>query len=176
LKALVIYGTLNGMNYPVQTTQCNIGDTCINLNDALSELLPNPPHDPVSGNHYTYSSNGTNFAISTALSDGTFYNYFSSRGFTNSAINDSTLVANWPMNEGTGSIILDKAGINTGIINGASWVVNNNYNRLSFDGINDYVNFGNQNGLKFGSNSFTISLWMNLSSQPSTCSILIGNE
>jgi uncharacterized protein (TIGR02145 family)/prepilin-type N-terminal cleavage/methylation domain-containing protein len=58
-KALIIYGTLNGM-----------------------ELLPNLPTDPISGTYYKYFSNdGTYFTLSATLSDSTLF-YNNQSGYT----------------------------------------------------------------------------------------------
>ncbi|MFA5434405.1 MAG: fibrinogen-like YCDxxxxGGGW domain-containing protein, partial [Candidatus Paceibacterota bacterium] len=53
-----------------------------NLNSKILELLPNIPRDPVSGNYYTYVSNGTNYAISSVFSNSSLYSYSSLSGFT----------------------------------------------------------------------------------------------
>lgn len=89
-KALVIYGTLNGNVYPVQSTQCDIAlaagytgsNRCTVLISALSELLPNVPVDPISG-YYKYFSDGVGFTISSTLSSSEFYSYSSSTGIGN---------------------------------------------------------------------------------------------
>ncbi|MFA5432192.1 MAG: prepilin-type N-terminal cleavage/methylation domain-containing protein [Candidatus Paceibacterota bacterium] len=75
-KALMVYGTLNGNTYPVQTTQCNIAPTgitnrCANF-DNLSDLLPVFPVDS-NGTYYKYfSNNGSTFTVSAVLSNGQF--------------------------------------------------------------------------------------------------------
>lgn len=89
-KALVIYGTLNGKVYPIESSVCNIGpvgttNRCTTLASALSELLPNVPVDPVSG-YYTYVSNGTDFTVSIILSNSSFYNYSPSIGFSGTQV------------------------------------------------------------------------------------------
>ncbi|MFA5431898.1 MAG: fibrinogen-like YCDxxxxGGGW domain-containing protein [Candidatus Paceibacterota bacterium] len=85
-KALIVYGTLNGGSYPLQTDPCNIGQSgscSIAFTSAIAELLPNPPIDPVSGKYYTYSSTGTGFSITAQLSNSTYYSFASSSGFIN---------------------------------------------------------------------------------------------
>jgi len=82
-KALIIYGTLNGMTYPVQATPCNVGQggSCSTaFTTAIAELLPNPPVDPISG-YYKYYSDGTTFNISATLSNTNVYNYSRLVGF-----------------------------------------------------------------------------------------------
>jgi prepilin-type N-terminal cleavage/methylation domain-containing protein len=92
-KALIVYGTLNGGVYPTgipEAAGCNISSNgattnrCTNLAPALSELLPNLPNDPISGNYYTYISNGTIFTVSSVLSSEKTYGYSSSTGSYNS--------------------------------------------------------------------------------------------
>jgi prepilin-type N-terminal cleavage/methylation domain-containing protein len=89
-KALIVYGTLNGGVYPIETSGCNIGpigvtNRCAILASALSELLPNLPVDPVSG-YYIYVSNGTDFTLSSVLSSGNYYGYSRSGGYYTSII------------------------------------------------------------------------------------------
>ncbi|MFA5431739.1 MAG: fibrinogen-like YCDxxxxGGGW domain-containing protein [Candidatus Paceibacterota bacterium] len=79
-KALIIYGTLNGMTYPSQSSPCNIGQvgSCSTaFTNAISDLLPNLPVDPVSG-YYTYTSDGTSFTIGSFSAN---YYYSSLSGF-----------------------------------------------------------------------------------------------
>lgn len=83
-KALVIYSALNGGVYPIQGTPCNIGQggSCSTaFTNAIAELLPTPPVDPVSG-YYTYVSNGTSYTISAILSNANYYNYSPVFGIT----------------------------------------------------------------------------------------------
>ncbi|MFA5431891.1 MAG: type II secretion system protein [Candidatus Paceibacterota bacterium] len=97
-KALLIYGTLNGMTYPVQATPCNIGQggSCSTaFTNAIAELLPNPPTDPISGNYYTYVSSGTNFTVTSSLSNGSFYRYFSLTGFSTTTAQVFTSSTTW---------------------------------------------------------------------------------
>jgi uncharacterized protein (TIGR02145 family)/prepilin-type N-terminal cleavage/methylation domain-containing protein len=90
-KALIIYGTLNGMVYPIQPTQCDIASSganrCTNF-DNLSDLLPNIPKDPVTGNPYTYISNstGTSFIVSAVLSSSTLSYNSNNGGYANGPI------------------------------------------------------------------------------------------
>ncbi|MFA5431900.1 MAG: LamG-like jellyroll fold domain-containing protein [Candidatus Paceibacterota bacterium] len=149
-KALTYYGVLNGGTYPA-LSRCTIKGDCSFPNTFL-ELLPNLPTDPVSGNYF-YSSNGTTFNISATLSNSTYYNYSSLDGFT--SVDNTSLVANWPMHEGSGSTIYDKAGTNNGTISGANWVGNS----LSFNGSNSYVNQGNGSNFNF-TDAVTVEAWI----------------
>lgn len=106
-KALVIYGTLNGGTYPVESG-CNIGNNCSNLSTALSELLPNPPRDPVSG-YYTYTSNGSSYTISSTLSSG-FYSYSSVSGSSSNASSSCLSILNAGNSTGSGTYWINPAG------------------------------------------------------------------
>ena len=162
-KALMMYQANNGGVYPIQTTQCNIGPTgissrCDNLATLLASSLPALPTDPISGTYDTYRSDGNSFVISANLSNSNFYNYFSASGIVTSPINETSLVANWPMHEGSGSTVADIAGNNLGTIYGRpTWNALNGLNRLSFNGTG-YVDFGNTDNLNFGTSNFTVVL------------------
>jgi hypothetical protein len=76
------------------------------------------------------------------------------------------LIGYWPLNESSGSTAYDHSrNENHGTINdggdstvpGATGILGQN--AYSFDGSNDYVNFGHRSYFSFGSGSFTISLW-----------------
>jgi prepilin-type N-terminal cleavage/methylation domain-containing protein len=113
-KALVIYGTLNGMAYPIQATQCNIGpvgttNRCTVLATALSELLPTLPVDPVSG-YYTYISNGTDFTVSAILSNANFYSSSSTSGFTSAMGTSCYSILNSGKSTGSGIYWINPAG------------------------------------------------------------------
>jgi len=81
VKELLIYNTSNPA-YPIET--CSIGSNC---STALNTILGNAVNmkDP-KGTYYVYSSDGTNFTISAALSDSSTYTYNS----TNSKYTAST--------------------------------------------------------------------------------------
>ena len=144
-KALLMYQASNGGLYPISTTSCDIKLTtgCGSIFPAsFWALLPNPPNDPISATtYYTYvsDSTGTNYNINGSLSNGNTYEYSSLYGFIN--LDNTGLMANWPMHEGSGSAVVDKAGSYVGTIVGATWSGNN----LSFDGNNDYIAFSNIN-------------------------------
>ena len=170
-KALVIYGTLNGGVYPIITTGCNIGDSGVNgcgslFNTPMSQLLPSLPIDPVSG-YYKYISNGETFSVSATLANNVIYNYYSTDGYT--TIDNTSLIANWPMHEGVGTSIIDKGGVNTCTLNGGTPWTNN---RLSFNG-SIFVDCGTTSTLK--PKNFSISLWFNSVDVAPAYRTLIGN-
>lgn len=66
-----------------------------------------------------------------------------------------------PMDEGTGTTTFDKSGnSNNGTITGATWVDGKFGKALSFDGLDDYVDCGNNSILNFTSQNFTITFWI----------------
>lgn len=66
-------------------------------------------------------------------------------GYPSSTTN---LVADWRMNEGSGSSITDNSGNgNSGTVSGATWVLQNPHNYvIDMDGTNDYVDLGSSVG------------------------------
>ncbi|MHC4602581.1 MAG: LamG-like jellyroll fold domain-containing protein, partial [Planctomycetota bacterium] len=83
--------------------------------------------------------------------------------FTTWADPDSCLISKWMFDQGEGTIAYDSAGTNHGLIQGATWTTGQIDGALSFDGVDDYVNFGDpiEESLDFGaSDSFSISAWV----------------
>jgi len=75
------------------------------------------------------------------------------------------LVGEWHFNEGTGNIVKDSTGNgNNGIIYGAAYVNGLSENALSFDGVDDYVEFSYDTDFTPGSNSWTIEAWVKIDS------------
>jgi len=71
------------------------------------------------------------------------------------------MVAHWKFDEGRGTTANDSAGKNNGTIHGAEWTAGRFNNALSFDGVDDYVEVGDDPSLRFmQSSSFTISAWV----------------
>jgi len=71
------------------------------------------------------------------------------------------LVAYWSFDEGTGNTVYDLSGNgNHGTIYGAKWVQGKFGKALSFDGVDDYVDCGDDESLNPGTGSFTISIWV----------------
>ncbi len=74
---------------------------------------------------------------------------------------DNSLVGFWKMNESSGNII-DYSGLgNDGVNNGASGGASGKFGgALSFDGVDDYINFTNGVSQISGSTTVTISAWI----------------
>lgn len=83
------------------------------------------------------------------------------------AIGANGLVSLWRFEEGEGTTAHDSVGNNDGTIYGASWTTGMIGGALSFDGVDDYVDVGNDNSLK-PLLPVTLSAWIRLSSSGST--------
>ena len=71
------------------------------------------------------------------------------------------LVSWWRFDEGEGTIAYDSADRNHGIIHGATWTTGEINDALSFDGLDDYVEFSDDLSLRFNQyDSFSISFWV----------------
>jgi len=71
------------------------------------------------------------------------------------------LMANWTMSEGGGLYVYDSSGRNNKgtLVNGPLWVPGRSGLTLSFDGSDDYVDFGN---FQPASDAITIMVWVNI--------------
>jgi hypothetical protein len=78
--------------------------------------------------------------------------------------NNTGLVAHWEFDETSGITVSDSSGngSNGTLLNGPTWTTGRIGNALSFDGVNDYVSIGNPFVLNLGTNSFTYSVWVNV--------------
>jgi len=86
------------------------------------------------------------------------------------ALRDDSCVLYLPMNEGEGSVVYDHSRYgNNGQIVGANWTTGKFGKALSFDGVDDYVKVPDSASLKFGEDSFSITLWLKMAEeQPAT--------
>ena len=67
----------------------------------------------------------------------------------------------WLLDEGTGTTAIDSSpNTNTGTIHGATYVGYSGNDALRFDGVNDYVNCGNDSSLNVGDGSFSVLTWI----------------
>ena len=73
-------------------------------------------------------------------------------------------VADWPFDDGSGSIVVDvtEHGNNATMINmdESAWQTGTVGTALMFDGIDDYVSVPHQDVFNFGENAFSISFWI----------------
>lgn len=83
-KALLAYSVLNGNTYPIAT--CSVNSSCTALYNALvPTYLADLPKDPNTGTYYSYTSTGSDFTVSSTLSNSTSYSYTASTGFSGNA-------------------------------------------------------------------------------------------
>jgi hypothetical protein len=78
---------------------------------------------------------------------------------------NSAPVGYWKFDEGSGITTSDNSGNgNDGLLKGPIWAAGQTGQALSFDGLNDYVEFANEANFHTvfdGHHPFTVSLWMN---------------
>jgi len=79
--------------------------------------------------------------------------------FAEATFAEPNLVSWWKFDEGSGTIAYDSAGSNHGFIYGATRKVGPIDGVLSFDGVDDYVDCGNDNSLAI-TNNLTIAAWV----------------
>jgi len=83
----------------------------------------------------------------------------------------------WHFDEGSGTTANDDSGNdNDGTIYGASWVDGKYGKALSFDGVNDYVDCGNDTSLNFGTGAFSVELWIKVLTNDNTWHNLISKK
>ncbi len=79
-RALLIYQAANN-NYPVEESECNIGNNCLSLEEALVPVyLQEMPDIPLDAD-YTYVSDGSTFTLKTTLSSDNTYSYTPEQGW-----------------------------------------------------------------------------------------------
>ena len=76
--------------------------------------------------------------------------------------NQGKPVAQWDMDEGSGSVINDKSGNgnNGTLVNGTTWAQGKHGSALSFDGTDDYVSTNSSDSLNLSTNNFSIGAWV----------------
>jgi len=90
---------------------------------------------------------------------------------TNTFIREiSGLAAGWNFNEGTGTTAYDTSGnANTGTLtNSPTWTTDKNgtaNSAIAFDGVDDYVDAGNDESLDFGTGEVSFEAWVNIGTQ-----------
>ena len=99
---------------------------------------------------------------------------------TNLKASERGLIAYWDFDEGSGNVAKDKSGNgNDGKIFGAKWVKLQKGYALKFDGIDDYVDCGNDKSLDIR-NAITLEVWVRPESLPtginSPVNVIIGKD
>lgn len=87
---------------------------------------------------------------------------------------NNNVVADWHFNENSGSSAYDSSGQdNDGVINGAVWADGKYNSALSFDGVDDYVDCGNDSSMN-NLSSLTLEGWINLSAYSASRGEIVG--
>jgi hypothetical protein len=94
------------------------------------------------------------------------------------------MVSYWRMDEGTGEIVEDTSNGNDGIMVPSSitptWTNGQIDDALYFDGVNDYVDFGDASSFSFGDgtddNPFTLSAWIKTTGSPASFAGIISKD
>jgi len=82
-RALQVCAVTNGGLYPIETTSCTVGTDCPNL---ATGIVPNCIGTLPSDGSVTYQSvTGTDYTLSSTLSNATTYSYTASTGFSTGA-------------------------------------------------------------------------------------------
>ncbi|MEJ2593830.1 MAG: LamG domain-containing protein [bacterium] len=83
---------------------------------------------------------------------------------------DPNAMAQWTMEEGQGTTTADVTGNgNDGVLEGSpNWVGGYTGNAINFDGVNDRINCGPENGTDMGTGDFTITGWIKMGSSQNT--------
>jgi hypothetical protein len=92
-------------------------------------------------------------------------------------VNNTSLVAAYSFNEGTGTSLIDRTGTgHTGTISGATWTTQGKFgSALTFDGVNDWVTVNDANDLDF-TTGLTIEAWVYPTTSGSWRNVLIKEQ
>jgi len=117
-----------------------------------------------SRNLFVGNSNSLQYQFNGAIDEVKIYNRALSEAEVRYHYNHGGPVAHWDMDEGSGAKINDKSGNgNDGtLVNGPTWTQGKYGSALSFDGVNDYVDAGNQQNLQI-TGPITITAWVKTS-------------
>jgi len=109
------------------------------------------------------------YAFNGLIDDVCIYNRALSAAEIRYHYNRGGPVAHWKMDEGSGQTVFDSTeNNNDGTIPGSAematstvygWVSGKYGSALSFDGVDDYIDCGNNSSLQFGTGDFTIGYW-----------------
>lgn len=151
-----------GSNNPVRVTSIDYDTNTVTLNTSIS----------------WNSGDGVSYPYSGSRPDIGAYEY-GGKAPPGPEPPGTDLVLLLQFDECSGTQATDSSGNdNHGTINGATWTNNSiSGNALEFDGIDDYVEHGDQASLNFGTNDFTLEAWVKADSnqQSYTCIIEKGN-
>jgi len=135
-------------------------------------ILPIDPLNTASspGYYYTYVTGGS-WKLTAVLESSSNANKAINDGGTNPSLYETgtnlslasfcrTTVGYWKFDEGSGQIAFDSSGYqNNCTLHGPTWTTGKIGNALSFDGVDDYVNCGNNTSLNVP-DDYTIEMWI----------------
>ena len=105
---------------------------------------------------YDFEATFTNMDVSTATAEATDQAQGSLLGY-------------WKFDEGTGAAAIDSSpNRNDAVLVDGAWAAGKFGKGAQFDGTSAYVNVGNHANLSVGAGDFTSTLWLNLSSDPTS--------
>jgi hypothetical protein len=90
----------------------------------------------------TFANNSANVLIGKYVHTSATPSFFKGQIYSVTIRKSGNNVAHYPLNEGHGTTAYDTVGNNHGTIHGATWVVKRAPKGLAFDGVDDYVSFG----------------------------------
>jgi hypothetical protein len=118
----------------------------------------------LNSNSATTYIGGTNagYALKGKIDGVKIYNRALSAEEVRYHYNQGKPVAQWDMDEGSGSVINDKSGNgnNGTLVNGTTWAQGKHGSALSFDGTDDYVSTNSSDSLNLSTNNFSIGAWV----------------
>jgi PKD repeat protein len=85
------------------------------------------------------------------------------------------VVSHWKLDANSGSTAYDYIGSHNGNILGATWTSGINNTALNFDGVNDYVDFGNIYAFE-RTDTFSFDFWVKLDSKPSAGWMILARQ
>jgi len=96
-----------------------------------------------------------------SIDDVRIYNRALSDDEIRQLYNQKKPVLEMKFDEGSGTVARDESfNHNDGTISGATWTTGKNGGALAFDGVDDYVDAGNDNSLNFGTGDFSVDFWV----------------
>ncbi|MFC1658220.1 LamG domain-containing protein [Candidatus Omnitrophota bacterium] len=139
-------------------------DVRIYVNGVEEDSTPNTASIPSSSADLniarsSYSPTAEEYFIGK-IDDVRIYDYALSGGEIRELAENAAPVGWWQFSENSGVTTYDRSGYgNDGTIDGATWVHGRYGNSLSFDGVDDYVNCGNDTSLNLTA-ALTLELWV----------------
>ncbi len=154
---------------------------------SLSSLPVDPINNAQTGEYYTYVTGGS-WSLASLLTSKKYQETSRKNGEfdperyvigTNLNLwrDAYGIVGYWKFDEGSGTTAYDSSGNNNHgtLYNGPTWTQGKVNGALSFDGVNDYVSFGNKPQFNMaGDKDFTLIVWVNIFNLQSSSQGIFG--